>query len=491
MVTGTDGRVEDPSDVDDFFASLRQRDVPSTLVVHLHGGLVNESDGRAIAESIEPVYSAAEADSIFVVWKTGPFEILRNNLHEVLSERLFRQVATKLLRWVAGRLSQSDGDKAVFASPLPDAGLFDDAGRLLDFGEAERAAEGAPAVSDAELAAFEADVRSDLSLRRRFLAAAASTDAPDAEPGERAKAIGEEPVPTKLDRHILDLVSDGADGSKGLFPGWFEVVAAISKIFVRVLSRFSRGRGHGLACTITEEVCRSLYVDHVGVLLWETIKKESADAFVAADRGGARIVNGVAGLAATGHTPRLVVVGHSAGGVYVCHLLKHLQQRRDAGTLPDSLDVEVLLLAPACTHALFASVMGAEVLREIRVFNLSDERESTDSILTGTPVRWLYPRSLLYLVSGLAEEEVDSPLLGMMRFLQAKKADGTFRFDGDATTMIRALLGTQGTDNPRLVVAAESDGAQQASTSKTHGGFDEDGPTLQSIAHVLSEGWQL
>lgn len=149
----------------------------------------------------------------------------------------------------------------------------------------------------------------------------------------------------------------------------------------------------------------------------------------------------------------LHVVAHSAGAIYAAHALPHIL---GAGIPLKSLH----LMAPAMTTSLFRETLmpaiesGACPLPDTYV--LSDAAELGDTVGP-------YGKSLLFLVSNAFEARRGTPILGMQRHLEADAA-------------IRKLLA------PGLVVAGPpGEDARGVSASRTHGGFDNDPATMNSI----------
>jgi hypothetical protein len=110
IMTGGDGRLSGmtPLDVeaivDQALPPLGSTppDRPAHLILHFHGGLVNQVDGTKIAESLLPVYQGAGADPLFFVWQAGAGEIIRNNLLEIAREELFDKIVRRVLGWAVG-----------------------------------------------------------------------------------------------------------------------------------------------------------------------------------------------------------------------------------------------------------------------------------------------------------------------------------------------------------------------------------------------------
>lgn len=161
------------------------------------------------------------------------------------------------------------------------------------------------------------------------------------------------------------------------------------------------------------------------------------------------------------------VVAHSAGSIYFAFALKHFLNMKQAGIAFES----VHFMAPALTTELFEDT----VLPEIQngdcplpsLFILSDVGELDDNVGP-------YGKSLLYLVSNAFEGKREVPLLGMQKFVQ-----------GDAT--LSNLFSRKTPDgHPSLVIAGAAAVPQppdpfSVSRSESHGGFDNDADTLNSI----------
>jgi hypothetical protein len=163
----------------------------------------------------------------------------------------------------------------------------------------------------------------------------------------------------------------------------------------------------------------------------------------------------------------LHVVGHSAGGIVAAHALRHLCE---AGVSFASLQ----LMAPAMTTALFRRLV-LPVVREGRcphptLYQLSGVGERDDTVGP-------YGKSLLYLVSNAFEGRRESAILGMERFV--RRADP--RDDEHVDPELEAFFSEPVDGLPSLVVAGRDEGPASRSRSSTHGGFDNDPDTLNSV----------
>jgi hypothetical protein len=79
-----------------------------------------------------------------------------------------------------------------------------------------------------------------------------------------------------------------------------------------------------------------------------------------------------------------------------------------------------------------------------------------------------YGKSLLYLVSNAFEGKRDIPLLGMQRFLEKDPA-------------LKAVFAKAANGFPSLVVAGVNGPEHSVSRSESHGGFDNDPATMNSL----------
>jgi hypothetical protein len=113
-------------------------------------------------------------------------------------------------------------------------------------------------------------------------------------------------------------------------------------------------------------------------------------------------------------------------------------------------------------------------VKRFTAFGMSPTRELDD--VCGARGKGIYRKSLLYLVSRSFEKPKDPdatevPLVGMAHF--AKDVVGTTSY-AEAVAALKDDAGT-------LVWSPSSDPADAASDSTSHGGFDDDEPTMTSV----------
>jgi hypothetical protein len=112
------------------------------------------------------------------------------------------------------------------------------------------------------------------------------------------------------------------------------------------------------------------------------------------------------------------------------------------------------------------------------MFGLSDEVECNDHLV---PI--IYPHSLLYLVSGVCEDDSDAPLLGMNRYYSRTKP---YELGSDANIDAVVAFDTNKGAVPIWSPAPPPpmDGHQTA--AHCHGCFNADPATLESLGYIVS-----
>lgn len=156
------------------------------------------------------------------------------------------------------------------------------------------------------------------------------------------------------------------------------------------------------------------------------------------------------------------LAGHSTGSVLIGHLLQAL----DPLKMPNLIQ-SCSLMAPACSIEFYKDhfkprLLGEKVkknqikLPQLSIYNLSTRLEKDDN------VSLVYRKSLLYLISRALERHINKPLLGLQKY--SKKLDS----------------------QAGLAIYVSKKGAKKGITcSKSHGGFDNDLPTMNSIMTTI------
>jgi len=224
-----------------------------------------------------------------------------------------------------------------------------------------------------------------------------------------------------------------------------------------------------------------LTVSRVGGALWKTMKDNARLMSESPDGLGAlQIAANYAGAALTGSKEpwEFHVVAHSAGSIVAAHAVElfSAQQARFA---------TLQLMAPAVRLDTFKERVVNHIGKSCplpTLYVLSDVGERDDDVGVGTVTP--YGKSLLYLVSNAFEGKRGTPILGMSRYLKPQ----TDTDPSDVDPELHALFSRPVDGHPSLVVAGEAreDGDPfSKSRSDSHGGFDNDPDTMNSVLNRI------
>ena len=200
-----------------------------------------------------------------------------------------------------------------------------------------------------------------------------------------------------------------------------------------------------------------------GRALWKEMISDAELAFQKGCAGNMVAETLINTLKAAGNRkrPKLHLVGHSAGSIWFAHLLRQWKDLN--GPKLENL----ILFAPACTHDVFdhdiRPAIGSGTVGHFHHYLLNDKTERDDN------VGFVYGKSLLYLVSNSYQKSASElskppiPLLGMEKFL--------------------GQLPDKGIKDRMTPYIAKKNGLYTTSTS--HGGFDNDAHTMNSMLRVV------
>jgi hypothetical protein len=207
---------------------------------------------------------------------------------------------------------------------------------------------------------------------------------------------------------------------------------------------------------------RALFATRLGARVWSSMKNNAARA-VDEHGGGARYVSERLQQFVAAHQGRIQVhaVGHSAGANFHARFLPL--------AVRGGVAVETLhLLAPAISvadfHEQLAPSLGAGI-GPLTIYTMRKVLELNDRCGP------LYRKSLLYLIHFALEDERETDLLGL---------EVSLRRD----PRLRQLFGLSGHPPAAGEVVwstTTSSAGRSASRSTTHGGFDDDPATMESV----------
>lgn len=475
------GYATTPADVDAIFAELA-RTQAAHLVLHFHGGLVGEAQGLQAAERLLPILKdQAGAYPVFFVWESGFWETARRNLAALQDEEIYKKLLEEVLRFVVAKLTGAPDSRGLKLDLPPAEAVRQElqAGDPFAAYEAESFRQNLEPMSDDDADQLAQRLRNDDAFQQAAADIVASLIPNDAGRSALAPAGGSTTGSprTLLSSNVLDEMKTA--GSRGLIEASVLITGAL-RVFGRTVRRLLDRTDHGVHCTVVEEILRELYLDGVGAWLWRSLKDTIREAFASNDgRSGANLRGGTyfieqlkTYLADPAHTSlKVSLVGHSAGGLYICRCVAKALETLE----PTFRFHRIAMLAPGCDFELFkASLVDNEArLDGFRLFNLSEAVEARDAI-----VPLVYPRSLLYFVSGVLEGDREKPLVGMQRFLSGQKP-----YDSGDVLAARRYLTAAGQDR---LVYAEIDTAPAGLNSYAagHGQFD-DPLTWASLVHFL------
>ena len=453
------------------------------IVLHLHGGLVDKTSALKMVDVLQPEYLAAGYFPIFIVWRTGLFDAVKN-ANELVERPLFKKLLVRLLKFLVSRYG-GIGGKALGPGEEPDDAQIE---AELDKRQVQQVPyegivpqPGQPDLTQAEKDELASAVQADAELREEWESELA---APQPVPGGKGLQL-DESVRAEAAEELA--AAEHAQG-KALISGALLAKHAVL-IAGRVIKRFFKHRDHGLHTTIVEEILRELFVDQIGTEIWQFMKQDSADTFANADkipeRGGWLLMRLLGEAVKQRHDageslPVVSIVGHSAGSIYAGNLLTQLHAARTTPgsvwhNLPFQFD-KLVFLAPAVTCKVLNEVLkkhsAAPLFRAFRMYSLTDEDERGYYEI---PV--LYPGSLLYIISGLLEDDSDAPVAGMQRYARTQNP-----FSEEAVIDVWTFLRSKPN---QLVWSGDTGGPGLNCDSTRHGDFDNTPKTIASFLYFL------
>ena len=492
VVHSESGRLAADTPADKVRAMVGQAARHGKIAIHFHGGLVSYRNGMDIANRLADVYWNKGAGSypLFFVWESGLLETLQNNLGEIAWEDFFKLLWKKIAAIVERKMAQGAGDRAAGTLPSLDTRSLEasidqalvpsaagDGVQKLAAGE-PGALGGLSELTSGEQTILRAELEGDAALVLATARVTSGLRVPSVVQAERDRGATfiQGSTVARMDASALEeLVDRPAPGARGIL-SVAKVAAAVVKIAARVISRRVRNRDHGLHATIIEELLRAFYMGSVGKLIWDAIKKDAADAFAQPGETycGTCVLEALRDNIPVGARPRITLVGHSTGAIYIAKFLESAQ------SLVPGQKFDVVFLAPASRFDLTAGMLrehGARI-NQFRLFAMTDANEKADRLV---PV--LYPHSLLYFVSGVVEGDEDVPIVGMQRFYDPAHFPAVEFPDVET---VRSFVSQSPQRAVWSVSSANAPGLNTASLK--HGDFDNDPETLASLTQIALAG---
>jgi len=464
-------------DVDSILDYVKQANIRK-LVLHFHGGLVSEEAGALTAQRMVPLYRSAGGHPVVFIWETGFLETVEHNIGDIQNTKLFKKILAYAVQQLAKRLNiptfskgpgQREDVQVVEARIFAPGGLQSYDPRAID----DRARGGAAALTAENVELIQPQAEAEVAEQLQTELAEDDT----------LRTILEQEVP-KTELLKPEAVAEGkAQAARGIL-SIAKLAYSISIVVYHSAKRYLDHRDHGFGATVVEETLREFYMADFGAWVWSGMKDAaegmwSSNAGLTGDQihGGRYFLEGLSRLQK--EKPDLIIdlVGHSAGSIAICLMLKTV-----AGEAIPLRVRNLIFMAPACTSTLFNDeiVLHPGRYQQFRMFTMNDDFEKANHLL---PI--IYDRSLLYLISGILEPTaVDTSIAGMMRF-----GTGQNPFNTPLLSSVTKFLQPPG--GPSKVVLARTSVTDPTaksgfrSNAARHQDFNTDADTQDSLVAMI------
>lgn len=189
--------------------------------------------------------------------------------------------------------------------------------------------------------------------------------------------------------------------------------ARVAKILMNVSKRYKNKTNHEFLATFEEELFKETGISKIIKHSWDGMKRKVFNMFKDDENkyAGSYLLKKLAKYKKENPDFKIDLIGHSAGSILHNYLLITAKAR-----YPKLKFNNITYLAPACTIELFydGTINQKNNINKIRILTMTDRLERKDQ--TG----FIYRSSLLYLISGILENETDESILGMQRHLVKK-----------------------------------------------------------------------
>lgn len=483
------------------------------LALFFHGGLVDRPSGLAAAAQLlgpfaapatKPDDTAGNAYPYFFVWDSGLWDTLRQNLPAIGAEVIFQRLrdiigsaAQRVLVDAAAPAAQFIERRVpTLAVTIPAAPSTELSANNID--AVQRAVDSDPFINaekrriGAHAGAFSTQrLGQATGLARQVVASPLTLLSPDLVNAILAEEMARQVQVTAAPKSV----PQPAMGILALLAG---------RVLTRIIQRYASGRNHNFHNTVVEEIFRQYYIANVGWAVWDAMKQTTADAFQpdVSKFVGSAMIGQLIDLYESnpdGKSARIVLIGHSAGAIYVCNFLNAVERALQAKSYASSIKFDVIFLAPSVRVDLLAPTLRDHraLIRNFRTFEMSDGIEAAEPLLQDPAatddinalLAQIYTSSLLYFIAGVLEDpDDDTALSGMQRYFLGEGSfePGTFP-DIDAVAAFYR-------SRPAAVIASDTTALDpppplgQRCGSHHHGPFPFDPATLQSVCYLLRTG---
>lgn len=450
-----------PSDIDELFNRFELSNTKK-ISLYFHGGLVNEKKGIETARKMAVHLKDAGQEPICFAWETGLFETVFSNLSKISETTIFQKLIRVLIKKLSEKIGLEISSGRGFVNGFTIEEIDEELAKNDPFQYYSSTIQETISRGDYLLTEIPSDEKVFLNSLEAEYYYEVNSDTEFTNSLTQTKFTTESN--TQLEsRGIISIAT---------------FVKHLAKITLRVIKRFYEKRDHHFYPTVVEEILRELYIADFGSWVWDNMKTKSNQMWQSNEGkkdkhqyAGRYLLHRLIQYAESHQDLEVNLIGHSAGSIVICHLLKEIGNIK-----PDFAVNKIVFMAPACRADLFLAEVISKPSRyqKFRMFTMSDSIEVMDKL-----VPFVYTHSLLYFISGVLEEEgkaYDAYILGLERHLQAIGV-----YEIPLLIQIKTFLLEQ--NNHRLVLSKTIDGAPIGlqSHSTLHGGFDDDEATIDSI----------
>lgn len=443
-----------PNDIDNLIQHLKNNNI-TKLLLYFHGGLVSEEVGKESCEDFLTAYQGYKGHyCVGLFYETGFTEALPKTIVKTFNESLrFRTI----WNWVARYLG------AKFQAPsFKKIGEFDPSEMidLEDFTISQEELEyvGNQFTQDLEQHFDERDLSYEVE------------EFPD--------SVYDEFDNLDID-HYLPLEPGESSSNK-------EVKSILLrrlfyKVLWRIFLRHRRNRDHYIHATITEEIARVMGLSAFGTRMWNVMKEQAEQMWRsnAGRQGRDQYVGRYLLDRLNQDLPEvgISVIAHSAGSVVTAHMAQVIHQNQ----MPLKLN-KLFFLAPAISMERFNELLedAHSVIAKMYIYTMTDAYEYDDNLIDVSGLQWIYPASLLYLISGILEgsklDDADELILGLERNLKPFSQYRSFTKHLECMELLERL-------NTEIIYSRTAADAPEGYRSHAidHGFFDNDPITKESI----------
>lgn len=258
----------------------------------------------------------------------------------------------------------------------------------------------------------------------------------------------------------------------GIYPIYFVWETGLFETIGQLLKRARQGATRDIWDFTTDPIIEIAARALQGPRIWGGMKssaEHAVDAPTPTDKvgGGAHYVATQLKALCDAHGDHLELyaVGHSAGAVFHSHFLTTARQLK-VPTFKSAHFMAPAIRVDAFKEHLAPNIGTGKVVEHLTLFTMQRDYERRDDCAN------IYRKSLLYLIHHALEPQRATPILGLEESLRADAG-------------LKNLFGLGGSPSALGEViwsVSPGDSGRSASTSTSHGDFDNDAPTMNSIA---------